>query len=282
MWMFWSDLHLQSGLVRVTWQPPISAVYCLIITLITPYIYRLSSSSETYSRPRSSSGGLVWWLTVSLEGHTQFWTRHTHLDGISSREEMVLCFHRLRRRLFILLLSKAEPLFSVYFRASTSPIILLFNSWLDRKSSPSHLWFCSFKKDTCRIFVLVQFVCVCGMESSLPKAIKKPRVTDTQRCCRQRQQNLQSRTVCITSPQNSSGTTRGTWQTNLQKVLWWLGLLEKRFPPGMPRFDGSAPSPIHTGASWIGLVPAHPKEARSDWDLGNLTIILGGFTVFRY
>lgn len=133
MWMFWSDLHLQSGLVRVTWQPPISAVYCLIITLITPYIYRLSSSSETYSRPRSSSGGLVWWLTVSLEGHTQFWTRHTHLDGISSREEMVLCFHRLRRRLFILLLSKAEPLFSVYFRASTSPIILLFHSEAGQK-----------------------------------------------------------------------------------------------------------------------------------------------------
>lgn len=262
MWMFWSDLHLQSGLVRVTWQPPISAVYCLIITLITPYIYRLSSSSETYSRPRSSSGGLVWWLTVSLEGHTQFWTRHTHLDGISSREEMVLCFHRLRRRLFILLLSKAEPLFSVYFRASTSPIILLFHSWLDRKSSRHTCGSVhSRRTHVAFLFWFSLCVCVCGMESSLPKAIKKPRVTDTQRCCRQRQQNLQSRTLCITSPQNSSGTTRGTWQTNLQKVLWWLGL---------PRFDGSAPSPIHTGASWIGPVPAHPKEARSDWDLGNL------------
>lgn len=36
--------------------------------------------------------------------------------GISSREELVLCFHRLRLRLFILLLSTAQRLLSVYVR----------------------------------------------------------------------------------------------------------------------------------------------------------------------
>lgn len=267
-------LHLQNSLVRVTWQQPVSALYCLIITLITSYIYRLSSSSETYSCPRSSSGRLVWWLTVSLEGHTQFWFWHTHSwTG----------FPAGKKWFYVFTASVAASSFCCCPKQNLSFLSILERLHLPSSSSFTRGWTEKAHRHTCgsvhsrRTHVTFLFwfrLCLCVAWRALWRLDRRNlgSLTTELPDGPPEQNNVHhiSTKLLKNDPRNDPRSDPRNVTNKPTESLLMIGVARKEI------------SDWHASLRWVSTksdphwgvmdrtVPADPKEARSDWDLGNL------------